>query len=217
MASWVSPPGPHLPELASFLMPPQPLPHLVTERLLLVLPTPDLAGRMVDYYRRNQEHLSPWEPWRGPNFLTAQWWRIQLEANIDEFHAGRSARLVVLLPNDPEGRVMGIANLSEVVRGAFQACYLGYSIDLELEGGGFMYEALDRLLQLAFEDMGLHRVMANYRPENERSGSLLARLGFEREGYARGYLQIDGAWRDHILTALTREPQVPGGRPRGPE
>ena len=196
----------------------QPLLHLATERLELVLPTPMFAGRMVDYYRRNREHLSPWEPWRGPHFLTDQWWRLQLEANIDEFHADRSARLVILLRDDP-GRVMGIANLSEVVRGAFQACYLGYSIDQELEGGGYMYEALDSLLQHAFGGMGLHRVMANYMPGNVRSGSLLARLGFEREGYARGYLQINGSWRDHILTARIRPkaPEVPGGRPRGPE
>jgi ribosomal-protein-alanine N-acetyltransferase len=45
--------------------------------------------------------------------------------------------------------------------------------------------------------------MANYRPENERSGRLLQRLGFAREGYARDYLFIDGAWRDHVLTSLT--------------
>ena len=45
--------------------------------------------------------------------------------------------------------------------------------------------------------------MANYRPENDRSRKLLERLGFVREGLARDYLFIDGAWRDHVLTALT--------------
>jgi ribosomal-protein-alanine N-acetyltransferase len=44
--------------------------------------------------------------------------------------------------------------------------------------------------------------MANYRPENYRSARLLQRLGFRREGLAADYLFIDGAWRDHILTAL---------------
>jgi ribosomal-protein-alanine N-acetyltransferase len=44
--------------------------------------------------------------------------------------------------------------------------------------------------------------MANYRPENERSARVLERLGFEREGLAREYLFIDGAWRDHVLTSL---------------
>jgi len=31
----------------------------------------------------------------------------------------------------------------------------------------------------------------------------LLRLGFTREGIARDYLFIDGAWRDHVLTSLT--------------
>ncbi len=49
----------------------------------------------------------------------------------------------------------------------------------------------------------MHRIMANYMPHNMRSGHLLTKLGFEREGYAKQYLQINGEWRDHVLTALT--------------
>ena len=45
--------------------------------------------------------------------------------------------------------------------------------------------------------------MANYMPINERSGRLLRSLGFQVEGYARDYLYVGGAWRDHVLTALT--------------
>ena len=43
--------------------------------------------------------------------------------------------------------------------------------------------------------------MANYMPNNTRSGTLLERLGFEKEGLARQYLQIAGRWEDHILTS----------------
>jgi len=65
-----------------------------------------------------------------------------------------------------------------------------------------MAEALRAANGFAFRALRLHRIMANYRPENERSGRLLERLGFVREGLARDYLFIDGAWRDHVLTAL---------------
>ena len=54
----------------------------------------------------------------------------------------------------------------------------------------------------AFAELRLHRIMANYRPENTRSAQVLERLGFRREGIAHDYLFIDGAWRDHVLTAL---------------
>jgi ribosomal-protein-alanine N-acetyltransferase len=45
-------------------------------------------------------------------------------------------------------------------------------------------------------------IVANYRPENPRSSTPARRLGFAPEGLARDYLFIDGAWRDHVLTAL---------------
>jgi ribosomal-protein-alanine N-acetyltransferase len=58
--------------------------------------------------------------------------------------------------------------------------------------------------------------MANFRPENDRSRRLLQRLGFVEEGFARNYLFIDGAWRDHVLTSLDPS-RVPGRvGPRAP-
>ncbi|WP_330218163.1 GNAT family N-acetyltransferase [Robbsia andropogonis] len=64
-----------------------------------------------------------------------------------------------------------------------------------------MYEALSPVIEFAFDEYELHRLMANYRPENIRSGRLLERLGFEIEGRARSYLKINGAWADHVLTS----------------
>ena len=66
-----------------------------------------------------------------------------------------------------------------------------------------MSEALRATNAFVFDVIRLHRIMANYRPENVRSGRLLERLGFVREGIAKDYLFIDGAWRDHVLTSLT--------------
>jgi len=54
----------------------------------------------------------------------------------------------------------------------------------------------------AFDVLRLHRIQANYVPDNVRSGRLLQRLGFRKEGFAADYLFINGAWRDHVLTAL---------------
>ena len=67
-----------------------------------------------------------------------------------------------------------------------------------------------------FRNIGLHRVEANYQPSNERSGRLLRSLGFTVEGYARDYLYIDGAWRDHVLTAKIRDEALPGGETHNP-
>ena len=102
-----------------------------------------------------------------------------------------------------EGRVLGVCNFTAFIRSAFHACYLGYSIGQRYEGRGLMYEALAAAINYTFENLRLHRVMANYVPTNERSGRVLRRLGFTVEGYARDYLLVGGQWRDHILTSLT--------------
>lgn len=96
---------------------------------------------------------------------------------------------------------LSTARLRLIGRGPFQACYLGFGLDAEFVGQGLMQEALEAVLHYAFVRLGLHRIMANYLPENGRSERILARMGFQKEGYAVAYLHINGAWRDHVLTA----------------
>ena len=83
-----------------------------------------------------------------------------------------------------------------------QACYLGYSVDQEWQGQGLMREVVQAGMDYVFGTLGLHRIMANHMPSNVRSERLLRSLGFEREGYARAYLQIAGRWEDMVLNAL---------------
>ena len=129
------------------------------------------------------------------------------DGNQEEYQQGRSMRLVLFNKGETSGPVVGLANFTQFVRGAFMACTLGYSIDQDAQGQGLMYEALERGICHVFDDVGLHRVQANYIPTNERSGRLLRHLGFAVEGYARDYIFINGAWRDHILTARTQKPE----------
>jgi ribosomal-protein-alanine N-acetyltransferase len=178
-------------------------PQLVTERLLVVLPQVDDAGRVAAYYAENRAHLGPWSPPTPDGYDTEPFWRTRIPAVREEARAGSAYRLVLVARNDPPGPVVGTVALSQIARGPFQACYLGYGIDHRFEGMGYMFEALTAVVRWAFDELRLHRVMANYVPTNERSGRLLRRLGFVVEGYARDYLFIDGAWRDHVLTSRT--------------
>jgi ribosomal-protein-alanine N-acetyltransferase len=106
-------------------------------------------------------------------------------------------------PADVATPIIGTCNYTNIVRGPFQACHLGYQIARQWEGQGLMAEALRATNAFAFDTLRLHRIMANYRPENVRSAQLLERLGFAREGVAKDYLFINGAWCDHVLTSLT--------------
>lgn len=158
---------------------------------------------MADFFARNREFLAPFDPVRGEEFFTVAWWRDQIPQDRAAFREDRGLRLAVFLREAPH-RVVGSIGLSNFVRGAFQACHLGFSLDREMQGRGLMREALEAVIDYAFGPLGFHRVMANHLPDNARSEGLLIRLGFEREGYARSYLQIGGRWRDHVLRSRIR-------------
>ncbi|XOV88493.1 MAG: ribosomal protein S5-alanine N-acetyltransferase [Pseudomonadota bacterium] len=178
---------------------PRSLPELRTNRLCIKLLDPQRADIMVKFRLENRDYLKPWEPRRTPEFFTEPFWQLQLRYSMNEFREGHSVCLVLL--NLAEEEVLGVCNYTNIVRGTFQACHLGYALAERHQGKGLMFEALEASNRYIFEEMGLNRIMANYLPHNERSGRLLARLGFRIEGKAEKFLKIDGRWEDHVLTS----------------
>jgi ribosomal-protein-alanine N-acetyltransferase len=179
-------------------------PELETERLVVRLAQPGMQTAMARFLADNfPGHLDRWSPPVAPGFFTEAFWAERLPAALDDYAGDRAARLVLQARGAPlDGPIVGTCNYTNIVRGAFHACHLGYQVGRDHEGRGFMTEGLRAANAFAFDTLRLHRIMANFRPENERSRRLLQRLGFVEEGYARAYLFIDGAWRDHVLTAL---------------
>jgi [ribosomal protein S5]-alanine N-acetyltransferase len=188
------------------------LPELRTERLVLRASDPALAAAAADYYRRNREAHARWNPPQAEAMFTHDGQRERLAASASAVAAGTLVGWWLFAPDAPD-LALGQIHLAHIARAPFCNALLGYSIDAAHEGRGLMREALEAALADAFgARIGLHRVQANVRPENIRSLALLERLGFEREGLAREYLFIDGAWRDHVLTAR-RAPGWPRDRP----
>ena len=177
---------------------------LSTERLIITLPREDQAAAMLGFVERNSEHLKPWNPPEPQGLYTLAHWQSVVANCAAAFDTGTTVRLWMIARDRPE-RVIGSIGYSQISRGPFCSCVLGYQIDRESEGRGLMFEALRAANQYMFEEQKLHRIAANYRPENVRSGKLLAKLCFRIEGFARDYLFIDGAWRDHILTSVAND------------
>jgi ribosomal-protein-alanine N-acetyltransferase len=82
---------------------------------------------------------------------------------------------------------------------------LGYWVGAPFAGMGYMGTGVRAAMGYAFDDLRLRRMEAACLPHNEASIRLLDRVGFRREGYARKYLCVNGAWQDHLLYALLRE------------
>lgn len=179
-----------------------PAPFLQTERLVLTLAPPEAAERMVIFLKENAAHFAPWDPPAPEGLYTEKYWQEALVRAFAEFREGRALRLKLLHRDQSEGEIIGTCNFEQIFRGPFQACYLGYKIAARYEGEGLMHEALQAAIRYVFDELYLHRIMANYMPHNVRSGHVLNRLGFRVEGTAKDYLFVNGGWRDHVLTAL---------------
>ncbi|BDE88327.1 30S ribosomal protein S5 alanine N-acetyltransferase [Oscillospiraceae bacterium] len=168
-----------------------------TRRLRLMPAGPELAGAAVDYYRRNRTFLAAFEPAREESFFTQEGQRSLLTEEARLAEEDRSYRFYLALREAPE-RIVGLVGLNNLVRGAFQSCFLGYKLDGGLLRRGYMTEAVEEAVRIAFTVLGLHRIEANIMPRNTASLGVARKAGFQEEGLAVRYLRINGVWEDHI-------------------
>jgi len=172
-----------------------------TQRLVLSLLGPDRAADVRDYGLRSRSFHLPWDPQRPVGFWDLPQVAERLRQQVDEAVQGRSLCLFLAEKHHPE-RVIGSANLRNIIRGALQGSHLGYALAPDAVGHGYMTEAITEVVRIAFADMELHRVEANVMPRNVRSLAVVERVGFQREGLCRRYLNIAGTWEDHIRLAM---------------
>jgi [ribosomal protein S5]-alanine N-acetyltransferase len=171
--------------------------ELTTRRLTVRTPRRGDGGLIAEYYLKNREFLQPWSPTFRSDMFSARGWEESIPTIASQLSQGSAYRFC--LHSDRE--VIGVANVTDIRRSPYYGGILGYTLSEAHQGQGLMREALEAVLSYMFEEQNLHRVCAMYMPRNERSGRLLRRLGFQVEGYARDYLQIDGVWEDHVLTS----------------
>jgi ribosomal-protein-alanine N-acetyltransferase len=153
--------------------------------------------RMAD-----REHLEPWEPttdvdWDTRHAITS--WPSVCSGLRAEARKGRMLPYVIEL----DGQFAGQLTIGNVTHGALRSAWIGYWVARVATGGGVATAALALGLDHCFGPVMLHRVEATVRPENAASRAVLAKVGFREEGLLKRYLEVDGAWRDHLLVAIT--------------
>ena len=155
----------------------------------------------------SRDFLTPWEPRWPADDLTRSAFRRRIARQDRERLDDLAYSFMIFRAADDT--LLGGATLGNVRRGVAQCATLGYWMGAPHAGQGWMAKAVPCLLRHAFIDMRLHRIEAACAPQNERSSRLLERLGFQREGFARAYLLIDGAWQDHLLFAALEQDAFP--------
>ncbi|RKT83572.1 ribosomal-protein-alanine N-acetyltransferase [Saccharopolyspora antimicrobica] len=184
---------------------------LITARGAVALRPPRLRDAAAWSRIRLHDHayLQQWEPttvggWQERNARTA--WPAQWAALRGMARRGQALPFSVTV----DGEFAGQLTIGNIVRGALRSGWIGYWIAERLAGGGVATAGVALAVDHCFGPVGLHRLEATVRPENQPSVRVLEKSGFRREGLFQRYLDVAGDWRDHYVYALTAE-EVPEG------
>lgn len=177
---------------------------LTSERLCLQSPHEVPAGAVCAYYSGNREFLKEFSPVRDADFYTDGYQETMIKSQIEDWEAGRGYRFYICLKQNRK-HIIGTIALSNIVRGGFHSCFLGYLLDREQINQGYMTEAVKRITDFAFQELQLHRIEGNVIPRNRASRAVLEKCGFTMEGLSKKYLKINGVWEDHIHYVLLNE------------
>ena len=155
----------------------------------------------------SRDFLVPWEPTWPPEDLTRAAYRRGLKHYAEDLRTDQAYPFFIFRKVD--NALVGGLTLTNIRRGVAQAGSLGYWIGAPFARRGYMAAALRAFVPFAFDGLRLHRLEAACIPTNTASMLLLEKSGFQREGYAREYLCINGLWQDHLLYArLVHDPRA---------
>jgi ribosomal-protein-alanine N-acetyltransferase len=171
--------------------------ELENDRYFLRLPRYQDFNQWHRLRAESRKFLEPWEPtWRRDE-LTEGAYRARVVRGKQEYTSGQAVPLFIFLKGDMT--LVGGVTIGYIRRGAAQSCMIGYWMGERHAGQGHMFAALQMVIPYIFTGLELHRIEAACIPDNARSIRLLEKAGFQREGYLRGYLKINGQWHDHVM------------------
>src|SRR5205814_5829371 len=149
----------------------------------------------------SRDFLSPWEPSWPPDALNRANFRARVARYAEDWRTDQAYNFFIFTHDET---LIGGIGLSNIRRGVSETASLGYWVGEPFARQRYMTSALPLVVDFAFERLGLHRLEAACLPSNLPSRSLLARAGFQQEGYAREYLCIAGSRQTHSQLAILR-------------
>ncbi|HBH13616.1 MAG: GCN5-related N-acetyltransferase [Clostridiales bacterium 38_11] len=178
-----------------------------SERLSLKILGPEHADLVLDYYYRNKDFFVEWDPEREDDFYTKSNQADQLKYELSEYKKGNFFRLWIFKKLD-DSKTIGNICFSNIIYGNFRSCFLGYKLDIMEINKGYMTEAIQRGIQIVFDEFGLHRIEVNIMPRNIKSLRVAEKLGLEKEGFSKSYLYINKKWEDHYHFATYNDDEM---------
>jgi ribosomal-protein-alanine N-acetyltransferase len=175
----------------------EPLPVIPGTGVMLRVPQSADYAEWAALRAASRDFLVPWEPTWPDDDLTRGAFRRRLKRYAEDQRSDLAYAFLIFRSDD--NALVGGLTLANIRRGVAQAGSIGYWTGAQFARKGYMTAAVRALIPFCFQSLRLHRLEAACIPANTASIGLLEKTGFKREGYARGYLCINGIWQDHLL------------------
>jgi ribosomal-protein-alanine N-acetyltransferase len=179
------------------------LPAIAGNGVTLRLPQSGDYAEWAALREASRTFLVPWEPTWPADDLTRGAFRRRLKRYAEDVRNDLAYAFLIFRSDD--NAMIGGLTLANIRRGVAQAGSIGYWIGAPFARKGYMTSAMRVLIPFCFGTLRLHRMEAACIPGNTASIRLLENTGFQREGYARSYLCINGTWQDHLLYARLKD------------
>ena len=176
---------------------------LETARLYLRAPLADTDARVVnESIRRSHEELKRWLPF-AQDVPTLSETEANLQRAQELYGTGESFRYLIFLRET--GTFVGTVSLFGIDWDVPKA-EIGYWLDSTHTGRGYMTEAVNRLTDFAFANLGMQRVEIFCDARNRRSAAVAERAGYTLEAQLRHHRRAtDGTLSDTRIYARLRE------------
>jgi [ribosomal protein S5]-alanine N-acetyltransferase len=160
------------------------------------------AEELLRLEEKNKNFFQTYTPIRTHDFYTLEGQMNRIEENKDKIDPDQYSFGIYLMETR---ELIGKVTLSEILRGPLQSCFIGYYLDKNHNGKGYMTEAVRLVVSYAFGELKLHRIEAGVMPHNMGSIKVLEKAGFHKEGIAKKNVKINGVWQDHQVLAILNE------------
>lgn len=146
--------------------------------------------------------LEEWLPWAHQAYGRAEAMRFLRDSGA-AWAEGRAFDFAIRPRHDPGYHLGNISVWPTSQRE--RSGEIGYWVRSSVAGTGIATEAAARVAEVAFDELGLHRVTLRIAVGNRASERVAEKLGFTHEGLLREEVLIRGTWMDHTLWAMLED------------
>ena len=167
------------------------------DNLKLCILLEDSADQVLNFYSDNKIYFEPYEIDKPEDFYTVKFQQRLLNAEHNGFLQGNFVRFFMFDKTFPDV-IIGTVSFSNIKRGAFYSCQIGYKIDNAYQNQGYGYKMLKEAIKVIINEYNIHRIEAYISLDNPASEALVQKLGFQNEGIAYSYVKLQDKWVDHF-------------------